>query len=504
VNVECARVMPWCACAAFCFATFGPEVRLARADGARVKERDDHVVVWPTFTPAGDGPSRMQPRRPSESDGALFVRAQELEATLRDAAQDLGFQVDIPEGEPEGDRVRDLDILARSRKSVRTVRGTHIAGASAAGESAPRTSEENSADGTWVVSARLEAEGRDAYLLRVLVSPPGGKEVRVRVAQVSGADVAARGLVLMRDLLASSAAAVIVQNALDKGERAPRDPAAAEEPRSPGRAVLAVHGAASGAFSAFAIERSSSSGDPRVLYPLLAIGTGVGIGSALLIADEWNVTTGNAWYVTAGSFWGVVSGIALANGAGLQPFTDRYAWGLAGGGAGLGLATLALLKNKMDEGDAVLTHSGGALGLLAGGAIELIARGNVVDTPQTGVGIGAAVGVVAMGALSTWTRVAPERVLLIDLGTTLGGIGAAALSSPLVFENVTAGKARGFLVATLAGSALGGAAAWYFTRNRVPNAASLSGVRPLGGVIGFSETRSGTTPAYGAGLYGTF
>jgi hypothetical protein len=456
--------------------------RATADDPAAARGTLPHVVVWPTLTPAGDGPQAPAPHRVREADGALYTRSQELDATLRDAVQDLGFQVDLADPGPEGDRVRDLDILRRTKPAP----------------------DDKDAEGTWLVSARLEPiDKKDTYLLRVLVSPPGGKEVRVRAAEVAGADVAARGLALMRDLLASSKAANIVQSAIERDARRPN--AVVEEPRSAGRAVLAVHGAVFGAFAAFALERAGGASDPRVLYPLLALGSGVGIGTALLASAEWNVTPGNAWYVAAGSLWGTVAGVSLANGFDI-PLTDRYALGVAGGFTGLGLAMLALIKNKMDEGDAVLTHSGGAVGLLAGSSIELLARGSVTDTPQIGAGIGAATGLVAMGALATAVRISPTRVLLLDLGVALGGIGGAALSSPLIFENVTEPKARGFYTATLVGALVGGTTAWYLTRGQKGGTANRLAptVRPTGGVIGYSETRAGAVPAYGAGVHVTF
>src|SRR5258708_39064903 len=64
--------------------------------------------------------------------------------------------------------------------------------------------------------------------------------------------------------------------------------------RSQGRAILAVNAGLFGAFASFGLEKASGSDDPRVLYPLLALGTGSGVGAALLVADEWDVTTGAA------------------------------------------------------------------------------------------------------------------------------------------------------------------------------------------------------------------
>ena len=59
----------------------------ARAQTAPPQES---VVIWPTLAPAGDQAGEAT-HRPTEAEAALYVRAQELDATLRDAAQDLGF-----------------------------------------------------------------------------------------------------------------------------------------------------------------------------------------------------------------------------------------------------------------------------------------------------------------------------------------------------------------------------------------------------------------------------
>ena len=86
--------------------------------------------------------------------------------------------------------------------------------------------------------------------------------------------------------------------------------------RSPGRAVLAANAALFGAFMAFSVQRASGSEDPRLLYPLLTLGMGVGLGSALLAAEEWNVTTGDAWTIAGGAWWG-------AAGVGTMPRPKR-------------------------------------------------------------------------------------------------------------------------------------------------------------------------------------
>ncbi len=454
------------------------------------------VVMWPTLSPAGDQASPTPLHKPQESEG-VYARAQELDATLRDAAQDLGFTLDITDTGPQTGKMRDNDLIDRAAHE------------GAAGTEA----------GTWVVSPRLEYTGDNTFVLRIVAVAPKSRELRVRVELVKGHDVSVRGLVMLRDLLSPAAAA---QAEAIERERARVDESARERLmpplRSQGRAVLAVNGALFGAYVAFSVQRASGDDDPRVLYPLLALGTGVGIGSSLLVSEEWDVGTGDAWFLAAGAWWGAASGLLLANGRDVQPFTDRYTWGAGGGLIGLSLATIALTRGKADDGDAVLTLSGGALGLFLGGLGEMAYRGISTDiTPNTGAGVGAAVGVVSAGAIASFVKVSPSRVMLIDLGFGLGALASAAAGSPLLFQNKSENKNRAFALITGAGTLLGGTLGWLLTRNydgqgtlRAPPAAPGSAasiarsLTPLGGVIGSSATPTGTVPAYGVGLSGSF
>lgn len=453
-------------------------------------DADKSIVVWPTLTPAGDESGQAALHKPTLTDGPVAARAQELDATLRDAVQDLGYTLDIADQGPTISRTRDLDIIERASKS--TPRG---------GPQDP---------GTWVVSARLETLGSDTFLLRILVVAPKSKQLRVRVEKVAAADVSVRGLVLLRDLLSAPGGA--------GGDTGPRPQESANTGvmntlRSPGRAVLAANAALFGAFTAYSVQRASGSEDPRILYPLITLGTGIGLGGALLVAEEWDVGTGDAWTLAGAGWWGAAAGILIANGRHVQPLTDRYAWGVGGGLIGLSLATLQLTRGKADEGDAVLVNSGAALGLGFGALADFYYAGDIENrTPYTGAGYGTAVGLLAGGTMAAFAQVSPSRVLLIDLGAGLGAASGAALGSPLVFEDVTHGKTRGFIAATAGGMLVGGGIAWWLTRER-PSAPANPPARPalnephvvpFGGVVGGSATREGHVPAYGAGLRGTW
>lgn len=462
------------------------EGSLASADVAEEAREDRAIVIWPTLTPAGDDAGQAPLHKPAPTEGSVYARAQELDFTLRDAAQDLGFTIDVGDPGPVMGHARDLDIVDRAART-----GT-------------RRGADAESRGTWVVSARLEPLFGDTFLLRIVVAPPRSKQLRVRVEKVSGADVSVRGLVFMRDLLASAPAYT--------PEAGPRQESSASagimsELRSQGRAVLAANAALFGAFTAYSIQRASGSDDPRLLYPLLTLGTGIGLGGALLVAAEWDIGTGDAWTLAGGAWWGAASGILIANGRDVQPLTDRYAWGVGGGLAGLGLATLSLTRSKADEGDAVLVHSGSAFGMSLGALTELFLQGDLEAKAASGAGYGAAAGLLTAGTAAVFTRVSPSRVLLIDLGAGLGAAAGAAAGSPLVFENVTEEKTRGFLAATAAGTLVGGGLAWWLTRGvsaAPPPRAPSKAILPFGGVVGSTATPTGNVPAYGVGVRGPF
>lgn len=435
----------------------------ARAEG-------EPVVVWPTLTPAGDA-AGAPPHKPTEAEPALLLRAQELDATLRDAVQDLGLALTLG---AVGNYVREQDLL-------RAAQGTDT--------EPPR----------WILSPRIEAAGDDGFVVRLVVVPPHGNELRVRVETVKGADVSARGLVMLRDLLGSR----------PKDEGHPCVPAPGAAPpapaHSPGRAIFAANGALFGGFLAFSLQEAAisegSASDPRVLYPLLLLGAGVGIGGTLLASAEWNVGTGDAWYLAAGAWWGTASGFFLASATDVQPLNQRYLYGAAGGLLGVSLATVALTRGPVDEGGAWLTHSGAAVGFLVGSTVELMVKGSLDRPPPLGQGIGIAAGLVGAGLLAKFVPVPTSRVLLVDLGIGLGGLAGAAAASPLVFDQVTPATTRAFLGIT-AGAAVGGGALAYFLTRKMTVEHAAWNIWPDVGVLAMSP--DGKTPAYGAGVRGAF
>jgi hypothetical protein len=454
---------------------------LLTATGARADIDKPPVVIWPTLTPAGDGAGDAPLHRPLPSETRVYERAQELDATLRDAVQDLGFTLYVADAGPAVGHTRDEDLIARAARS-------------AIGQPA-----QEPGGGTWVVSPRIESAGGTDYVVRIVAVPPASHELRVRVETVSADHVAVRGLVMLRALLTSQAVADAAAEAARANAEKGTTQGVTTAPHSQGRAVLAISGGAFGAFTAFSLEQAGGSTDPRVLYPLLAVGTGIGIGAALLAADEWDVTTGDAWYLSAGGLWGAAGGMLIAAGRNVEPTTDRYSWGVGGGLIGISLATFALTRAPADDGDATLTHSGAVLGLALGAAIQFIDTGSTSSgTPYSGMGYGASIGVIGAGLLATQVTLSPSRMVLIDVGTAGGALIGAAAGSPLVFQNQTPANTRGWLAVTLSGAVVGGGLAWWLTRDApAPDRRAWRWGTPNAGIIGATPTRTGSTPAYG-------
>jgi hypothetical protein len=235
-----------------------------------------------------------------------------------------------------------------------------------------------------------------------------------------------------------------------------------------------------GGLVGFSIQKSSGSDDPRLLYPLLAVGAGIGLGGSIILAEEWDLSVGDAWFLSAGAWWPTLAGHLIYEGrfaerAGEED-QERWAFGLVGGTTGLTLATLGLTLGRMSDGGAVMAHSGGGLGLVLGGLAEIAATGDIEATPFAGMGYGAALGWLATAAAATQARVSPSRVLAVDLGALLGGLGGAALASPLLFDAPTPGDQRAWVGATAGGLLVGAGAAWFITR-RNPEAERGAAVR---------------------------
>ena len=439
--------------------------------------------VLPTLTPTGELPSPVPLHVPVVPDGSLAHSARELDAILLDAAQDLGLAVDV------ADLSRNRLGLFADGKLVDRAVATY----------------------RWIVSPRIEVDG-DQWIVRIVVVPPGANVALVRVERVAPADLQVRAVVMLRDLIrAGQGRSSVVALPSDDDAGGVSEPGARKRSRSEGRAILAVHAAAFGGFLGYSLQKSSGSDDARLAYPLLALGTGVGVGASLIVAEEWDVGVGDAWFMSAGAVWPTAGGLLLAKGRNIQPESDRYTVGLVSGLGGLALASVALSFRGMGDAGAAVAHSGGALGMGFGAGTELLWRGTTSDTPYSGMGYGAIAGTVVAGAIGTQVRGSPSRVLMIDVGAGLGAVAIAAVASPLLIgDNVSPSRQRVWVGSAMSGAVAGGMIAWWLTTSPAGVSSRTSawtqryGV-PQAGVIGVSQAADGTrAPALGVGWSGSF
>lgn len=408
---------------------------LFSAGTALARPRD--ATVLPTAIEGGTE------RTPVDDERARRAAAI-IDATLRDTVGDLGLELDTTPDAPE-----------------------------------PPGSKQGA---VWRIAPRLSVDGPHLTLRLVAVAPGSrvelAREERFDAADLSTLEV--RTVVMLRDLY-------------DAGRRTEREPApdlgprsAAMEPTAPpssGRAVLALNSAVLGGYFGFTMQRASDSRDPRLVYPLVALGAGLGLGASLLVADEWDVSYGDAWYLAAGAWWPAGAGLLLADGYEVDT-QYRFAYSLAAAMGGAGLATVGIAGRGMTEGDAVLTHSGGAFGALFGAMVEMGYRGETGGSLTLGLGWGTLSGVVALGTVATQVDLPASRVLLLDLSTSLGGLAGAAAASPLLLvEGSDATRTRLWLASAGVGAIAGGVIGWIATSSDKPSTALSLPALPYASVV---------------------
>jgi len=413
----------------------------------------------------------LEPAAAADLDVELAALGKRVDALVYEAVQDLGLNLDITVRTQSAGLVTDEQLLA-------------------------------AATDTWVVASRLE-RGQGQLTLKLLAVPPGSQVLYVRSQAVDPSDLDMRVVLMMRDLL--RAARGKGQATASAKEPAPRAKLA-EPARSPGKAVLALSGALLGGFVGYSLQQASGSEDERLVYPLAALGAGIGLGSSMLVAEEWSIGTGDAWFLSAGMSWPVLSGIFIARGFKAED-SQSYGYGLLGATAGVTLATAALSMKHVSEGGAALTHSGAAFGTLLGGLIDLSTDGRTDRRPDLGIGFGAGGGVLLAGALATQVQFSASRVLMIDLGASLGALTGAAAASPLLLveDSPSTGTNRNriWLASVAAGTLAGGLVSYFATRNDTQAAAKQApqlSWKPSVSVIAVNERG----PVLGAGIRGVW
>jgi hypothetical protein len=412
-------------------------------------------------TAVAEAGSLRAPRPPLTEVGRL---AAALDALLSDTAQDLGLAVVPSQGAPP--RLGDRDLLDRARAAR-----------------AP------------VILPSLRPLESGEVELRLVLAGPEARPLEVRVETVTRAELPVRAVVLLRDLLA--------QNAQPSAHPVPSPPSPLPASSwTAGRITLLTTSAVFGGLIGYSIQRGSGSTDPRLLYPLLAMGAGIGLGASLVVSAEWNTSASDAWFFTAGAGWPSAAAHLIFQGrfAGHRPDGDRWVFGLLGGTAGATLATLGLSLRTATPGAAVMAHSGGGLGLGFGALLEMAARGDVHHTPYAGMGYGAGLGWLAAAAVSLHVDASPLRVLAFDAGALGGALLGAGAASPLLLHDPSAAKQRAW-AGIAAGSALAGgltAAVLATPRRAAPKVAGL----PMIGVLGESRVGAVSAPIYGLGWSG--
>jgi hypothetical protein len=408
--------------------------------------------------------------RPAD-DPDLLVLAGSLDALLADSAQDLGLTLDL--GRRASGPIEEVDLDAQAQ----------------------------AAGGVLIVPSLRRREGE--VELRLLLAEPDTRTLRSRVERVQRDDLAVRAVVMLRDLVTDRrdrpgpTADVAWRARMLSGTLTSPAP-------STGRFTLALNTTLFGGLVGYSIQRASGSEDPRLLYPLLAVGAGCGLVSSILVAEEWNVGVGDAWFFSAGMLWPSLAAHLIWGGrfgsAGHEG--DRWTAGLVGGTTGAVIATLGLTLRSMSDGGALLAHSGGGLGLVLGGVTEALVRGDIGALPIAGMGYGAGIGWLGAAALATQLQPSASRMAAVDLGALLGGLGGAALGSPLLIGDRTPTQQRAW-VGMIGGMTFVGATAGYFLSrpkaDEPPRRKGRSASVPLPaiGVIGESALGARRAPVMG-------
>lgn len=397
------------------------------------------VVSWTFCAHAGPSDIRLLPVRlapvPEGTPADLAPLGIELGRVLREAVQDFGLEP-LPEG----------------------------ASAAAGGE--PSLGD-TSAD-VWQLAPELALRGGELELKLVVVAP-GSRVLLVRSERLEPAELEVKTLGLLREVLQSPQAAPACECAMPS-PAAPAEGAAfsgVRQERSAGRAVLALHAAALGGYVGYALQRTSGSDDARLTYPLAALGAGVGVGAAMIVAEEWNIDVPQAWFLGAGILWPAVATLLIVEPDDTETPGQRQMLGLVGAVGGVTLATAGLVLGDVTEGGAALTHSGAGLGALLGGLAEMSVEGDAELTPREGVGWGALSGVILAGAVATQIE-APSAtdMLFIDLSALLGGLLGAAVGTPvLVSQDPSPARDRIWLSGIMAGTISGAALSYWITQS---------------------------------------
>lgn len=427
--------------------------------------------------------SKISTELSEDERSELQTIAGQLDLLLADTAQDLGLSLDLGRHGVAPDDDVDLVAAAETQQTM------------------------------LIVPSIRERDGD--IELRLVLAEPGSKRLVVRVERVARGDLEVRAVVMLRDLVTDRSERGVPASMVER----PRPGSFAVPAKSVGKTALAVNGTLFGGLIGYSIQRASGSDDPRLLYPLLAVGAGGGIVASILVAEEWDVGVGDAWFLASGAWWPTLAGHLIfagrfgayaPNRQGPVHEGEQWTAGLVASATGLSLATLGLAWRRMSEGDAAMAHSGGGFGFVLGGIAEAFVRGDVGRVPMAGAGYGAGLGWLGAAALSLHLRPSTSRVVGVDLGTLMGGLGGAALGSWLLLDSPTVTEQRVWLGMTGGMAIVGGAVGWYITRPKTPAAVKPTQKAeaplpwPMVGVLGESRAGERRAPVLGLSWSGAW
>ena len=292
-----------------------------------------------------------------------------------------------------------------------------------------------------------------------------------------GDSVGVRGLVMLRDLLTPQAAA----SAALEQERARRPRKGTTQGVMTAAALAGARGARRErgplrrVHGVLAAERRAARTTRACSIRCSPSGTGIGIGAALLAADEWDVTTGDAWFLRRRRGGAPTAAFLLAAGR----TCSRRRPLLVGRGRGAHRPGPRHVRAHARRDGRRRRHAG-ALGRRARPRVRRArpstctrARRRARRTPAWATARPSAWP--ARGFLATQVTRSRRRACCSSTwGRRRRARGAAAAGSPLVFRTTRPeSNARAWLSATLGGAVLGGGLAWWLTRDSAPSSHAL-------------------------------
>jgi len=195
--------------------------------------------------------------------------------------------------------------------------------------------------------------------------------------------------------------------------------------------------------------------DPRLFAPMLLLGGGAGLMTSLLIYRRWRVCRGDNAVVAAGGWYGGATGLLLTGAIGFGSYRSLSLGGLVGQVAGLTVGIIAAAYTEISAGDAAVLHSGALWGLFLGGVTSALVWHEDQRTSYALILAGLLTGIAAGGLTSHFVEVDSRRTAIIDLCGMLTMLLGAAIGTPLIVDDQSAGHFRAYAGILLGAAAVG-------------------------------------------------